>query len=139
MWFNIVYNILCSSSPEHGQLLLGFHKNCCFLRTARAERRSSSSAGTAAAAISRRAVMSRIVRCICCQKRSDISLYVLPDRSVSKRARYCMQRARQGIGIQPERPGIQRAQRDISIQRELPCMQHVLPGINARCMTVGKA
>ena len=66
--YNIIYNISCSPSPAPGQALLGFHRNCCRSHTARAERRSSSSA-----AMSRRAAMSRIVRCDSSPDSDDVS------------------------------------------------------------------
>ena len=39
-----ILNISCSASPEPGQALLLFHKNCCSSSTDRAERRISSGA-----------------------------------------------------------------------------------------------
>ena len=42
MSYNIVYNVLCFPSPAPGQVLLGFHQNCCCSSTARVERHSSS-------------------------------------------------------------------------------------------------
>ena len=172
MSYNIVYNISCSPSPEPGQALLGFHKNCHSSSTDRAECRISSGA-----AISWRVAMSSIVRGDGGPRHANVLLHVLPDRPSIKRERPSIQRARQGIGIQRARPmhcpasgksspalastlpcmisqaswpgtGIQRAQSGISIKRalpcigiqhELPCIQHALPCINERCMTVGKA
>ena len=52
-----------------------------------------------------------------------------------------IQGSRPGTGIQRARSstGIQRARPGIGIQHEWPCIQHALPRINERCMTVGKA
>ena len=66
-------------------------------------------------------------------KRDDVSLYVLPDCTCVKRARFGIKRARPSIGIQRgpgmQRgwPGMQRARPGIGIQLARPCMQRARP------------